>query len=55
MLNKFSSIFICVSIAFGASSGCRVEQESCVGCHTDKTKLKEVADPIEDVEAESDG
>ncbi len=36
-------------------TGCYIEESTCVSCHTDEEKLKEVADPIEHEESEGGG
>lgn len=30
-----------------AAAGCRLNKSTCVTCHTDKERLKELADPID--------
>ncbi len=46
----FFSLAACV-LAFG----CMIEENSCVSCHTDKEKLKELADPIAAIEDDGEG
>ncbi len=52
---KRALIITCISMVFSVLNGCRLEQESCVTCHMDKDKLKEVADAIETAEDTGEG
>ena len=41
---------LCIILLCGILAGCVVEKDSCVTCHTDKERLKELAKPIEEPE-----
>ncbi len=40
---------------FFSNAGCRVSGSSCISCHTDKQRLKEVADELEIPEDTGEG
>ncbi len=44
---------VCIILLCGVLAGCVVEKNSCVTCHTDKEKLKELAKSIEAAEEDT--